>query len=134
MLTHSSTLPLTGSQVGERRGEASMHRLHSQARVHCHQIRQAHMVSGQGRSVLGLITIFIAAALADMVDDMTGCNIIADQFARGNNTTQAAAALVSAAYQKGSCDNISVLVVRLRRRQPGDVAAIPNGGVGGTGS
>lgn len=39
---------------------------------------------------------------------------------------QAAAALVSAAYQKGSCDNISVLVVRVRKRQPGD-----GGGVSG---
>ena len=51
-----------------------------------------------------------------MVDDATGCQVIAEQLARGQTTSQAAAALVSAAYQKGSSDNISVIVVRLRRR------------------
>ncbi|KAL6754068.1 phosphatase 2C-like domain-containing protein [Haematococcus lacustris] len=58
--------------------------------------------------------------VTDMVDDALGCNVIAEQLHKGCNTTQAAAALVSAAYQKGSCDNISVLLVRIRRRQPGD--------------
>ncbi len=58
-----------------------------------------------------------------MVDDQQGCTLIAEQFARGSNTAQAAAALVSAAYHKGSCDNISVLVVRMRRRQPGDASS-----------
>ncbi len=58
---------------------------------------------------------------ADMIDDQQGCTLIAEQFARGANTAQAASALVSAAYHKGSCDNISVLVMRIRRRQPGDV-------------
>jgi hypothetical protein len=94
------------------------------------------MQAQNGAAVLqsACIAWLLHALPADMVDDVTGCNIIADQFARGSNTTQAAAALVSAAYQKGSCDNISVLVVRLRRRQPGDVAAVPTGGAGGSGS
>ncbi|KAJ9532759.1 hypothetical protein QJQ45_010878 [Haematococcus lacustris] len=61
-----------------------------------------------------------ALLLADMVDDALGCNVIAEQLQKGCNTTQASAALVSAAYQKGSCDNISVLLVRISQRQPGD--------------
>ncbi len=60
-----------------------------------------------------------------MVDDQQGCQLIAEQFARGGNAGQAAAALVSAAYHKGSCDNISVMVVRMRRRQPGDASGGP---------
>lgn len=66
--------------------------------------------------------------VTDMVDDATGCAIVSEQFARGMNTTQAAAALVSAAYKKGSCDNISVLVVRVKRRQAGDGDRPSNGG------
>ncbi len=71
-----------------------------------------------------LVAKLLPPRAADMVDDMMGCNIVGDQLARGSNATQAAAALVSAAYQKGSCDNISVLVVRIRRRQPGDATSI----------
>lgn len=54
--------------------------------------------------------------VTDMVDDLTGCQVVADQLARGSSTSQAAQALVSTAYQKGSSDNISVVVVKLRRR------------------
>ena len=91
-----------------------------------------------------------------MFDDATGCQVVAEQLARGGSASQAAAALVrggrgrrgrdrafpffffenpslnflplafplppppslqvSASYQAGSSDNISAVVLRLRRR------------------
>mmetsp|Transcript_7854 Transcript_7854/g.13503 ORF Transcript_7854/g.13503 Transcript_7854/m.13503 type:complete len:475 (+) Transcript_7854:108-1532(+) len=60
--------------------------------------------------------------VTDMVDDQAGCAVVAEQLSRGASPAQAAASLVSFAYQKGSCDNISVMVVRLRRRQVGGLS------------
>mmetsp|Transcript_37253 Transcript_37253/g.82877 ORF Transcript_37253/g.82877 Transcript_37253/m.82877 type:complete len:468 (+) Transcript_37253:278-1681(+) len=60
---------------------------------------------------------FLASdGVTDLIDDNTGCTIVADQLARGCNAAQAAAALVNAAYQQGSSDNISAVVMRFKKR------------------
>eukprot|EP00798_Chlamydomonas_sp_ICE-L_P000509 gene509-1918_t len=49
-------------------------------------------------------------------EDGAGCAIVNEQLSRGNSTAQAAAALTQAAYQQGSSDNISAIVIRISHR------------------
>ncbi|KAG1668651.1 hypothetical protein FOA52_001256 [Chlamydomonas sp. UWO 241] len=61
--------------------------------------------------------LYIASdGVTDVIDDTAGCQIVADCLARGQSSEKAALALCNAAFQQGSSDNISAIVIRLRRR------------------
>eukprot|EP00798_Chlamydomonas_sp_ICE-L_P028039 gene28039-31140_t len=58
----------------------------------------------------------VSDGVTDIIEDAAGCAIVNEQLSRGSNVTQAAAALVNAAYHQGSADNITAMVIRLSRR------------------
>ncbi|GAX72575.1 hypothetical protein CEUSTIGMA_g31.t1 [Chlamydomonas eustigma] len=58
----------------------------------------------------------VSDGVTDMIEDTTGCAVVNDVLSRGGSSAQAADALVRAAYQAGSGDNISAVVLRLRKR------------------
>eukprot|EP00798_Chlamydomonas_sp_ICE-L_P011398 gene11398-12098_t len=59
----------------------------------------------------------VSDGVTDIIEDAAGCLIVKEQLSRGASAAQAAAALVQAAYQQGSADNISAVVICIGRRR-----------------
>ena len=67
----------------------------------------------------------VSDGVTDIIEDSAGCAIVHEQLSGGKTTSQAAAALVQAAYQQGSSDNISAIVIRISRHcSPGSTGIL----------